>query len=616
MAAAVAVAWGLVAGPAAPPAQAKPAAMIERGAPIATGRLFDLGVSDYDRDGKQELFSLNHKFLGTLTEHTAFGWVDELGPSGFSPSPGYPGFEDLLRRPDTSAAGLYIYAQSRTEDEADNPEETPLLHLLANDVSGIPLLPEKARGSVSFPSPSVEVVRSDGAEVTVEREGDRTVVRFEVAESGHITLKVRKVDLPPINVAIDQAPLLARTFVGADAVPAADDSFRLQLIDRHAIAWADVTGDALTDAFVVRGGLGGGIAQYVGKVDDELLRQGPPGSFADGIGGSGLAKGGCRSRQTAAVDFDGDGLLDLFSSCKGDSPQLQHQLAGGGFEDVSAPLGRKDRGGSYYRWVDLRGDRSPELVVTDKRRVKVLRSRGTRFAVVQVIEGLNGARLVHSVAPGDFDHDGDPDLFVGAKSGNTMLVNRDGRLHMRRPPALGLPRSGTGASWVDYDNDGRLDLHSLPSGLYLQRANGSFARTGIGTSKRSELWGIGNWFDYDADGDRDLATAVRTSGTDPRVRAKLRENASAGNHWLQLDLRGPAGNVEAIGAEVRVTTGARTQTSRVGESDGARFSQGNYRIYFGLGGAAVADRVAVLWPDGAVTRLEGVAADRVLEISR
>ena len=606
----------LLGGAPVTPAEAKPAPMVERAAPIATGRLFDLGVSDYDRDGDPELYSVNHKFLGTLAEYTSSGWADRLGSSGFSPSPDYPGFEDLLRRPDTSAPGLYIFAESRTEDEADNPEATPLVHLLANRVSGIPLLPETARGSVSLPSPSVEVVREDGAEVTVSREGNRSVIRFEVAESGHIVLKVRKVDLPPIDVAIDQAPLLARTFVGADAVPAAASSFRLQLIDRHAVAWADLDDDRLTDAFVVRGGLGGGIAQFIGEISDELLRQDPSGRFAESIAGSGLTKGGCRSRQTAAVDFDGDGLLDLFSSCKGGPPQLYRRLPDGGFEDVSGPLARHDRGGSYYRWVDLRGDRRPELVVTAKRSVRVLRPRGSRgFGVAQRLDALNGARLVYSVAPGDFDADGDPDLFVGAKSGNTLLVNRDGRLAARRPAGLGLPRRGTGASWVDYDNDGRLDLHSLPSGLHIQRKNGSFARSGLARGKASELWGIVNWFDLEGDGDRDLATAVRTSGDTPSVRARLRENTSAGNHWLQVDLRGADGNAEAIGAEVRVTTGPRTQTARVGESDGARYSQGHYRLYLGLGGAPRVDKIAVLWPDGGVTRLTNVAADRVLEVS-
>ena len=451
---------------AAASAEAKPGALQPQPSPIANGRLFDLGVSDYDHDGRPEIFSTNHKFLGTFSERNVSGWSNLLGSSRLSPSPDYPGFEDLLTPPSIVAPGLYIYAESRTTDENDDVEDTPLLHIVANRITGIPLLPERAEGSVILPSPDVQVVRTDGAQAKVSRVGNppKTRVDFSVAEQGEITLKVKNVDFPPIDFQIDQAPLLARTYIGADKVPASGPRFTLQLIDRHGIAWADTNRDGRTDAFIARGGLGGGIAKYIGRITDELQVQSRSGgTFSDQIAGSGLVKGGCRGRQAASVDYNADGLLDIFESCKTDDPKLYRQLNNGKFVDASKRLGRASPDGSYYRWVDVRGNSRPELIVAGKKRAVVLSSKGkARWKVAQRVKTFNGARLVHSVSFGDYDADGDPDLFIGATSGNTLLTNRGGRLVARKPVKLGLPGHGTGSSFVDYNNDGRLDLHSIP----------------------------------------------------------------------------------------------------------------------------------------------------------
>ncbi len=590
-----------------------------RPVPINDGRLFDLGVSDYDTDGVPEIFSVNHKFLGTLIEGAPGNYRNLMGSTGFSPTPAFPGFEDLLHPPKIGAPGLYIYAESRAGQNALDPDsDVPLLHIVANDVRGIPLLAERARGTVRLPSPSVQVVRKNGAQVQVRRAGGSTVIEFTVAEQGHIVLRVRKVDLPPIEFDIDQRPLLASTFVGARKVRALNSDFTLRLIDRHGIAWSDTDYDGHTDAFVVRGGLGGGIADFPDLLHDELLRPNPlNGRFSNEEPGSGLNKGECRSRQAASVDYDRDGRLDLFSSCKGATPKLYRAVGGGDFRGFSKALRKVRAQGTYYRWADLDGDRRPELIVADDSRVRVFRSRGIkRWRLVQRIRSFNRSKLVYGITVGDYDRDGDPDLFVGANSGNTLLKNRRGRLRAVAPRRAGLPPRGSGAAFVDYDNDGRLDLHSMPSGLYRQKANGRFARTGLATAKRSALWGITNWFDYDSDGFRDNVTAIRTSPDTPRVRTRLRQNRRVKNHWLEFDLRGAAGNHEAVGARVKVRSGGRTQTSWVGDSDTSRYSQGNYRLYFGLGGEKKANKVAVRWPNGARTKLRNVAADRVLTLSQ
>ena len=82
-----------------------------------------------------------------------------------------------------------------------------------------------------------------------------------------------------------------------------------------------------------------------------------------------------------------------------------------------------------------------------------------------------------------------------------------------------------------------------------------------------------------------------------------------GNHWLQLRLVGKPGNPQAIGARVTLRTADGQQTQQVGLNDGSFFSQGHYRLYFGLGPHARADRMQIRWPDGQVQELTDVAGD-------
>ena len=97
--------------------------------------------------------------------------------------------------------------------------------------------------------------------------------------------------------------------------------------------------------------------------------------------------------------------------------------------------------------------------------------------------------------------------------------------------------------------------------------------------------------DIDADGDLDV---VITETGGPAV--ILRNDQSEGHNWLRLRLQGPAGNREAIGAEVRVRSGERVQRRYLTPTR-SYLSQVERTLTFGLGNAAV-DEVTVQWPDG------------------
>jgi len=108
-----------------------------------------------------------------------------------------------------------------------------------------------------------------------------------------------------------------------------------------------------------------------------------------------------------------------------------------------------------------------------------------------------------------------------------------------------------------------------------------------------------------------VAVATRIGSIDVRL---LRSGGVAG-HWLEVDLTYAAGNLQAIGAVVRVSSASGIQTQWVGQSEGSHFSQGHYRLYFGLGDDPAADTVRVTWPDGSIQELGRSAVDEIIRMT-
>src|SRR5206468_6084908 len=196
--------------------------------------------------------------------------------------------------------------------------------------------------------------------------------------------------------------------------------------------------------------------------------------------------------------------------------------------------------------------------------------RSTDVATVPPLEAAPSARC-HTW--GDYDNDGDLDLFYAdANFPNHLLRNDGGTFVDVTPSNVAMGGHSLSPCWGDYDNDGDLDLYvtSRDGGICrMFRNDGGGAFTDVTTFS---LAGTGNVAgvacgDYDGDGDLDLYTS--SSGSLPNK--PLRNNLGNSNHWLEVDLEGTISNRSAIGARAWLTTPNRvTQMREVSGGTGFR----------------------------------------------
>jgi hypothetical protein len=505
-------------------------------AALPSAAIFDLGVLAHDGSRRLSPFTINHKFPSAVL----IGGRDRTAEIGLSPTPEFPGFEQLHRTPELGRPGLYLYAR-------DRPGHKPArLFLRAHE--------GPASGQLFFTTKAVRVFDSAAAEVRKRRTDSGLVrIRFSIAAGGFANLELSNLDLP-IWVRDAEQP----TFVGADAVRSSTPDFRLDLRDRHSYAAADFDGDGAPDLFIASGGHGGGIWRFRGVVQDELLLN------RGGVLRAGerqLDKGLCRGRDAAAPDINTDGRADIFVSCQEAKPQVYLQ-GGWRMRKLPAPA-------EFHRWANVDSDPAIELLAVSERRLVVYhRGRRKQYAV-----RLNGNAAAAPVVADLFER-GRPVIFVPSRHHSTVVVGR----RALDPRDLGLPKEAGAAAVVDFDNDGYRDLHLGRHGIYRQTSPRSFERTG-----RLKIRGKHvalNWADLDNDGRRDLLALSGRRAFIPKQRARQWMNRTRGGRWLAVDAP-----QAMLGDRIVVRAGGRRRVGWVGESEGSHFSDTHRRVYFGLASA-------------------------------
>jgi hypothetical protein len=563
--------------------------------PLAESLLNDLGVVDADGDGRLDLYSANHNHRATLLLARGRGEFEDVSDSWhLGINPAYPGLEASERVAPAPNPGVHVYFEGnalfvRTRGLAPNAPIVGRIELTRAQTL-------QSKGEIETHTRSPERGREDRVHV----------IEFKARGSGVLEIPHR-VAGHRVNFTFDPATPLDKLFIGRRAIEARATSFSLFQADRHAMSWADFNGDGLTDVFV---GLGGALGLIPRSLNDELLvKQGE--HFVNVATEVGIRKRRGRARRAEWVDYDGNGLLDLYVGNFESPNRLHSQLKPGQFTEVAGSLGLDLESADVFRWLDLDQDGDADLLAAVPGNPLLLfhneNGKFERHALASY-----PTRKPQFLSVADYDADGDLDVFV-ADSGASQLLTRTGSTFRAvRPRNVGLPKACLTANWLDYDNDGRADLY-VGTGLYRQLESGKFELQGA--RKTGGLYSVRcAWFDYDDDGDRD-GLCADLLGLRGSLHSLLR-NDVPGGHWLQIDLVGPAHNRESIGARVVATMGDRSEVHVVGESEGAHFSQGHYRLYLGLGERRRVDSLVAIWPDGGRRHLRQVKADRRIRIAR
>jgi len=193
-----------------------------------------------------------------------------------------------------------------------------------------------------------------------------------------------------------------------------------------------------------------------------------------------------------------------------------------------------------------------------------------------------------------------------------------------------MSHSGWGAKWIDYDNDGWLDLfiaqghvmdniqlteptlRYLEPPLLLKNEQGRFSSVSQqGDSVfMTPLAARGAAFgDIDNDGLLDIAINCNDGHA-----IILHNRVGNGNHWLMLNLIGTSSNRDAIGSKIRLLTDSGEQQTRFVSTAGSYISASDKRVHFGLGSSKKLRLIEITWPSGIVQRLEPVAVDQILKV--
>ena len=209
----------------------------------------------------------------------------------------------------------------------------------------------------------------------------------------------------------------------------------------------------------------------------------------------------------------------------------------------------------------------------------------------------------------------DQKRFIGAASEAGAAIGLLGRK----------PRISWGAMFLDHDNDGDEDLYVVsgyldaptpinskeqPNALLRNEGDGTFID--VSAVSGADDLGIGRggaFLDFDNDGCLDLVVANYGQ------RAKLFRNlCDSGNNWLIVDARGTTSNRDGIGARITVVAGDTSQIREI-SAGSSSMGQNMLEAHFGLGSAAVADSVTIRWPSGKVQTITGVSLDQRLSIA-
>jgi hypothetical protein len=422
------------------------------------------------------------------------------------------------------------------------------------------------------------------------------------------------------------------------------------------------------------------VANY-GK--NRLYHNNHDGTFTDVAEKAGVTLGGWSTGPTWG-DYDHDGLLDLFvpgyvkfdadnppiagkgtipaNFCQfrgvavmcgprglpGERDHLFHNNGDGTFTDVSVKAGVSDPDGYYGLaavfvdvdddgWVDLTvaNDSTPNYLYLNRHNGTFEDvSYGSGFALSE--DGREQASM--AIAVGDYNSDGKVDLFTTTFSDDyKTLYRNDGggnfsdvtyRSGLGEPT---VPFLAWGAGFLDFDNDGLLDIFIANGHVYpgvdrqdwgttwaerpqlfrnLDGARFKEVPPATGSGLADVITARGAAFG-DLFNDGHIDVVINNIDSTPALLRNVEKN---GNHWLTLKLvGGPKSPRDAIGAKVFLTAGGVRQRADV-FSGGSYSSSSDQRLHFGLGTSTRIDKIEIHWPSGLKQQITVQHVDQIVTV--
>ena len=376
--------------------------------------------------------------------------------------------------------------------------------------------------------------------------------------------------------------------------------------DSQGSSWGDFDSDGDLDLFVAND-----------NEDNFLYANDGSDNFVKIISGPVVNDGG-DSRSSSWGDFDNDGDLDLFvTNSDNENNFLYRNESSDSFVNVFSGAVTSDGGNSQSSsWGDFDNDGDLDLFVAN---LFDPNHDGENFLYRNDLDAgffkiTNGPvvndRGSSTGSWGDFDNDGDLDLFVANFDENNFLYRNDGNgnfVKITSGPVVNNDGNSFGSSWGDFDNDGDLDLFIANGGfsgiennfLYRNEGSSNFVKIINGPVVNDGGGSFGSsWGDFDNDGDIDLFVA------NYRGNNFLYRNNGNINNWINIELIGTASNTSAIGTRVnvRATINGPTQDGiwQMREISGQTgyLSQNSLNADFGLGNATIIDSIKIEWPGG------------------
>ncbi len=345
--------------------------------------------------------------------------------------------------------------------------------------------------------------------------------------------------------------------------------------------------------------------------DCYLFRNNGNGTFTEVASLVGLTTRGYRS---LFLDYNRDGLLDVLIIGFPVS-NLYRQDNNNTFQIVYTFLG-----GNTGVAFDYNNDFYSDIYIGRNGENKLYKNiNGDTFIDVTTVAGVGNIGNTQGVVSGDFDNDGDLDLYLTniGDALNALYVNQGNGTFINRTSFYGVGDVGDGRTCdiIDFNNDRLFDIfstnHVYPNRLFRNMGyNAPFYNVAglVNIAQPQDVFSA-SWGDFDNDGDLDaFLTGHFGSGY-----ALMRNNGGNYFHYLKIKLIGTQSNWAGIGSRVYLF---KNDTCQMMEISGGSGQDGHNSLiaHFGLGNNNSIDSLIVLWQSGERIRILSLGVDTMLKI--